>query len=1772
MYNALILSLLILSLVAPVVFYQAPEGYAATSTGVYRVPITITERSGNELTNYSVLINVDLREAIFWGKARVDLADLRFTDEAGSEIPLWFWIESFANTSMIYDYSTNVGTTKEIITYAVVGDRIYGSNSIPTPTRIWVYYLNNGTLEVLYSDASKRFTLWQGLYNESEGKVYAVGQYSDGTYMRSAVFVIDVINNTVTYERHPNTGDVNEFIGVDEYGDYLFVGERNRNGYTDGSSYTNGGGVWKIPKSTITDYTTWERIWEDPYGREIRAIKVYRGSLYVLAVPSEGYGTNVTLYKYNESADTFDEVTTFTEVEASLDFQSFMDDGTYLYIAISNSTTGTIHIYAYDGKSVVEEFDTGIPNYHTVRILATKIHGEDVIFLGTDRGDIYAIVWSSKRVLKLGTIPMMHYGYGGRSRATFNKYTFDLESLTLYPTEAYDTCRLYSIEYGNVEVWVKIPYIPANGQVTIYMYYGGESTYLEYNNPYKTFLFFDDFSQDTSANYTKTPVYYGSEADYTISWDSTEKALKLEVIGNRGGMTIKVPCQVNGKFAIRTRARYFCADIDNQQVGIGVQDSNYQRFFRGVRAPRYNVERLDIVEKVSSGETILAEYSMKVDADYHTYELRYNGTQLKGIFDDQITITASVSLSFPQDVLLYVYGEESNDGALFDYIIVRKYTDPEPTVSIGSEVLVSEEGAYMYRIPITITEQSGNDLTNYSVRIVLNETNFPYWNHIATTDGSDIYFTDAGGSPLYYWIENFDPINKTATIWVNVTSIPANSNITIYMYYGGDNPYSSYNDPEQVFDFYDDFEDLSNWTEVKDGNSYIAVNNSLLEIHNDGSNRAYARSNQQFSAPYVLEVKAKMVYSMQIEIHWDGVFSGKTDAIYNGYDCPIFAKWRSPTYLQIAKWVDGSATVLSDYQYSLNTEWHIYKILAKTNGIEVYLDGSKILETTDTTFTSGYIGLSGVELDSGIVAYYDWVRIRKYTEPEPTFSIGTEELIEIGIELPSESLYLIHNITYMPNATQFTHTFSAVNNSTADYILGTPDEYGWAVYANPFDNTENNATLISEITINLPYSEVIVENVTLYAKINGTGNYSQLWVKVLNSTGGVVAELINSSLDTNWTKFVIPISANLSNQIKLWINATVESTNTIGEELAIKNVRVSIGYETNPVMRVTPISNVKYFNASATHTVELGSTEYINSSVITFKLIEHLIFNGTDYPVQPIFIGNETIGSYNYSVYRISPASYSQALKIYALIENRLRPMRVLSKGVEVETALVGENITIELPDIARIHIVEINKTYENVSRVSLEFYEVGVYTIKANITEPSMWKLGSVLKTIVVKYGQFTARTLDIESKEIDYEELTFELINKTDGQIIRQLVGNKRFELTGLWAGNYTLRVKFKDIVVAVKDFELSTLTDGSVVNLTCPMKKLPADYRGFARTIITNYDKEIVNVTNISTKFPYSRMSILLNGTGAFKLYVNYQGDLPTDINVTANNVTNLTYYWDGNYLVIEGSLGSLGIINITDLYKVRLELYDRLGHPMPEWIYVYINETQYFGSVIEDYLYPEDYVLELPETIYGFEFYSYFDGYNETVRNITINNTDVLYKVWYRIPTKIEPVKAFQVTASWFERLLKPFISSDENTTKVYIEGYLRDYYDNGVPNRPLIVNITDVQANLTWSVNTTTDLSGYFRTPLLDLIRGRTYEIKIIYSGDSIYVGTLTTTEFTPETLPEAPAPITEIIPINYIILGIGALVIVGAIVGIIRAIKHTIEDIRETKRFIRRRR
>jgi len=120
-------------------------------------------------------------------------------------------------------------------------------------------------------------------------------------------------------------------------------------------------------------------------------------------------------------------------------------------------------------------------------------------------------------------------------------------------------------------------------------------------------------------------------------------------------------------------------------------------------------------------------------------------------------------------------------------------TDYQMNISIDTTSLISEGKMnsdcsdirftsieeWKYKLPVTIQENSGNDLTNYQIKVEL--TNSSVISHI-NPDCSDIRVYD-GDKKLPYWIEKCDTTNDDIIFWTKI-NITANSQKTIYIHYG----------------------------------------------------------------------------------------------------------------------------------------------------------------------------------------------------------------------------------------------------------------------------------------------------------------------------------------------------------------------------------------------------------------------------------------------------------------------------------------------------------------------------------------------------------------------------------------------------------------------------------------------------------------------------------------------------------------------------------------------------------------------------------------------------------------------------------------------------------------------------------------------------------------------------------------------------------------------------------------------------------------------------
>ena len=302
-----------------------------------------------------------------------------------------------------------------------------------------------------------------------------------------------------------------------------------------------------------------------------------------------------------------------------------------------------------------------------------------------------------------------------------------------------------------------------------------------------------------------------------------------------------------------------------------------------------------------------------------------------------------------------------------------------------------------YRQAINISNTAGN-LTNYQVKIDLNSSNVGS-NFNWSNNGSDIRFTNSTDDLLNFWIESWNSTGQEATIWVNVTSLPNNTNTTIYMYYGNPSA-SSASDGEAVFEFFDDFEgtslDSNKWT----SQGSVSVSNSEVDIT---GTEAKIDSISTFGTDLIYQGYGLLDKGSNDEsaFEWGGV--GESNRIH-------IKSRASESVFQLE--TDDAGSWSSPHTITdSDTNYHAFKIArVGTSKVVGYVDSSSAEETAKVP--EGNLKVSLYAWGTGTEAKFDWVLVRKYADPEPTVSnFGSEESgVEITINDPKNQTYYTTSI------------------------------------------------------------------------------------------------------------------------------------------------------------------------------------------------------------------------------------------------------------------------------------------------------------------------------------------------------------------------------------------------------------------------------------------------------------------------------------------------------------------------------------------------------------------------------------------------------------------------------------------------------------------------------------------------------------------------------------------------------------------------------------------
>jgi len=269
-------------------------------------------------------------------------------------------------------------------------------------------------------------------------------------------------------------------------------------------------------------------------------------------------------------------------------------------------------------------------------------------------------------------------------------------------------------------------------------------------------------------------------------------------------------------------------------------------------------------------------------------------------------------------------------------------------------------------------------------------------------DFSDLRFTWYNFSSrkeeeISYWIENYT-LSSYANIWIKVPRIRASNYETVYVYYGNTTPVNSSSNGTLTFDFFDDFLgtslDTNKWQVVNSGSGSYSLSNGEITISSNGDwwdtsdTSLYITSTTSFTYNYIAETRV-------------------TGNSYDGYQKIFGLRASSNTNSRMFVFlVDADASHITHVYRDSNgasASWYgentgvlrpsfpfILKFVKVGDTVYGYVNNNLANSRTVANWGLNYVALTDTHTTNN-TNKFDWIRVRKYTSPEPKTIIGEEE-------------------------------------------------------------------------------------------------------------------------------------------------------------------------------------------------------------------------------------------------------------------------------------------------------------------------------------------------------------------------------------------------------------------------------------------------------------------------------------------------------------------------------------------------------------------------------------------------------------------------------------------------------------------------------------------------------------------------------------------------------------------------------------------------------------
>jgi hypothetical protein len=246
----------------------------------------------------------------------------------------------------------------------------------------------------------------------------------------------------------------------------------------------------------------------------------------------------------------------------------------------------------------------------------------------------------------------------------------------------------YDAGAKTAKIWVKVSNIPANGEAKIKMYYG-KDTAGSVSDGDATFEFFDDFG-GTSLDWNKWRKAGGDLADAEITVSSS--ILTIEGSGTDNEYLESKTFTTSMPVIFTTKQRDYTAVHYPCEFGFGYR--HHGGSSNCVLKLIYTADEFCLHNHAGTGES----YTSRVpdDDEYHIWDLVWTSGKTE-LFRDEY-IQGSLTTNIPSTTLHISLGHPETVApnpwkGSFDWIFVRKYATPEPTIILSQELSTQKDSS-----------------------------------------------------------------------------------------------------------------------------------------------------------------------------------------------------------------------------------------------------------------------------------------------------------------------------------------------------------------------------------------------------------------------------------------------------------------------------------------------------------------------------------------------------------------------------------------------------------------------------------------------------------------------------------------------------------------------------------------------------------------------------------------------------------------------------------------------------------------------------------------------------------------------------------------------------------------------------------------------------------------------------------------------------------------------------------------------------------------------